>query len=51
MRSFLLLAVVGLWPWWVFILIVAIWISALVFYIRVNSQEKEKPVVDERQPT
>ena len=34
----------------VYILIVAVWIAALVFSIRVNSQEKAKPAGGERQP-
>ncbi len=35
----------------VYVLIVAVWISALDFSIRVNRQEKVKPVGEKRQPT
>ena len=60
MRSFLLSTVVGLAAAFgltgvlailVYVFIVAVWISALDFSIRVNRQEKVKPVGEKRQPT
>ncbi len=60
MRSFLLSAGVGLavavgltgvLAILVYVFIVAVWISALDFSIRVNRQEKVKPIGEKRQPT
>src|SRR3712207_4189739 len=50
MKTFLeAIGVTGALAILVFILVVAVWISALVFSIRVNSQETGKAVQEERQ--